>query len=196
MDHHLMTMQYRMHPHIASIVSDTFYGGKLTTATSVARARKRTTPVVFVDMPKGTEKRIGTSWKNIEEARRVVEVVQSEVKNGGGGKQGSIDVLTFHKPQVFLIKDLLKKAGLLQEGKVEVMTVDSMQGREADVIVLSCVRSGQQKSIGFLRSPNRLNVGLSRAREQMYIVGNWGGLLMFGTGNWHNLLKHQLLIRE
>lgn len=165
-------MQYRMHPFIASIVSATFYGSKLTTAASVAHARARATPVAFVDTPEGTEKKAETSWTIVEEAQRVVTVVRQEVKKGGRGRDaGSIDVLTLHK-QMFLIKGMLKKAGLLLEGGVYVMIVDSMQGREAGVIVLSCVRSGQRYSIGFMRSPKRLNVALSRAREQLYIVGN------------------------
>lgn len=49
----------------------------------------------------------------------------------------SIDILTFNKPQMLLIQDMLKKLGLLQGGRVDVMTVDSMQGREADIVLCS-----------------------------------------------------------
>jgi hypothetical protein len=54
----------------------------------------------------------------------------------------------------------------------KVFTVDSYQGEENDVIMLSLVRSNNVMSIGFLESRNRLVVALSRARRGLYIYGN------------------------
>lgn len=53
-----------------------------------------------------------------------------------------------------------------------VFTVDSYQGEENDVILLSLVRSNEYQNIGFLDSKNRLVVALSRARRGLYIFGN------------------------
>ncbi|GAB5365236.1 hypothetical protein AAMO2058_001039900 [Amorphochlora amoebiformis] len=55
--------------------------------------------------------------------------------------------------------------------EVEVNTLDGFQGREKDMIIFSCVRSGG-KGIGFLRDRQRLNVALTRAKYALYIVGN------------------------
>jgi superfamily I DNA and/or RNA helicase len=47
--------------------------------------------------------------------------------------------------------------------------VDRFQGREADLVMLSMRNT---RRVGFLDSPNRLNVGLTRARQQLVVFGN------------------------
>jgi len=53
-------------------------------------------------------------------------------------------------------------------------TVDSFQGNEADVVILSLVRNNQhasvRKALGFLSNPQRMNVALSRARWKLVII--------------------------
>ena len=55
--------------------------------------------------------------------------------------------------------------------KITLCTVDRFQGHEADIVLLSFVKSG---SVGFLDSPNRLNVGLTRAKYQLVLIGDRG----------------------
>jgi hypothetical protein len=60
--------------------------------------------------------------------------------------------------------------------QVNLRTVDNFQGEEANIVIISLVRNfsetGGRNSIGFLKSSNRSNVLLSRAREGMYLIGN------------------------
>lgn len=49
-------------------------------------------------------------------------------------------------------------------------TVDRFQGREADLALLSMRNTGR---VGFLDSPNRINVGVTRARQQLVIIGKY-----------------------
>ncbi|KAI1080320.1 P-loop containing nucleoside triphosphate hydrolase protein [Whalleya microplaca] len=51
-------------------------------------------------------------------------------------------------------------------------TVDNFQGEEASVVVISLVRSNPERQCGFLKTTNRINVLLSRAKHGMYIFGN------------------------
>ena len=55
---------------------------------------------------------------------------------------------------------------------LRIATVDNFQGEEAKVIIVSLVRSNNEKRVGFLRTTNRINVLLSRAQHGMYLIGN------------------------
>jgi hypothetical protein len=57
-------------------------------------------------------------------------------------------------------------------------TVDSFQGNEADIIVVSLVRNntlpaGSEAALGFLKMAPRLNVLLSRAERLLVLIGSW-----------------------
>ncbi|TGJ82142.1 hypothetical protein E0Z10_g6593 [Xylaria hypoxylon] len=53
---------------------------------------------------------------------------------------------------------------------IRLATVDNFQGEEAKVIVISLVRSNNEKRCGFLNTPNRINVLLSRAKHGIVLV--------------------------
>ena len=63
-----------------------------------------------------------------------------------------------------------RKSSLLKA--IRLATVDNFQGEEAKVVIISLVRSNENRKCGFLKTSNRINVLLSRARHGMYIIGN------------------------
>ncbi|KAM5531281.1 hypothetical protein V8D89_015082 [Ganoderma adspersum] len=87
-------------------------------------------------------------------------------------------------------EDVTQSTGAFERVKVSrrvlLRTIDNFQGEESKIVILSLVRNsgGSEEdeayghhskgrvNIGFLRSENRTNVALSRAREGMYIMGN------------------------
>ncbi|KAF4979928.1 hypothetical protein FZEAL_3970 [Fusarium zealandicum] len=84
-------------------------------------------------------------------------------------QEGYEDDLGATKPTEGNQKGIEKKQ-LLQT--IRLATVDNFQGEEAKVIIVSLVRSNPQRKVGFLRTENRINVLLSRARHGMYLIGN------------------------
>ncbi len=104
-----------------------------------------------------------------------------------------IAALSFYDAQRRAIAYKLLEVGLLQslvEARSIVAKVDSFQGREKEVIILSCVRSsppGQRTNIGFLGSPNRANVAMTRARSALIIVGN--PYTLCSDDYWRTLIK-------
>lgn len=52
------------------------------------------------------------------------------------------------------------------------VTIDNYQGEESDIVIASLTRSNPDRDIGFMASPERLNVLLSRARDGLIIIGN------------------------
>jgi superfamily I DNA and/or RNA helicase len=56
--------------------------------------------------------------------------------------------------------------------KIRVSIVDRFQGQEQDIVFLSLTRSNRRGSIGFLKNLQRVNVSLSRAKQNLLIVGN------------------------
>ena len=55
---------------------------------------------------------------------------------------------------------------------IEIRTVDAYQGREADIAVVTFVRSNETNTLGFMKEHERLNVSLSRGRLALIIIGD------------------------
>jgi len=57
--------------------------------------------------------------------------------------------------------------------QVNVSTVDSYQGRQMDVIILSCVRSNPAaRGVGFVDDMRRMNVSITRAKRALWVLGS------------------------
>ncbi|CAF3698007.1 unnamed protein product [Rotaria sordida] len=94
--------------------------------------------------------------------------------------QQRIAVITPYKAQIRLLRSYLPRY-------IEIMTVDSSQGKEKDIVILSCVRSGG--TIGFLDDMNRVNVMLTRSKNGLYVVGNLSQLAN-QHDSWHAFVRH------
>lgn len=196
-----LDQQHRMHPAIGRLVSEAFYEGGLETSEE-ARARFRLappvgfdercalpdTPVLFVDMPfaHATPGVVAPErpprWTNREEAAACVDVLRC--LRGSGGRP-EVAVLTPYRAQMRVLADSVARAradgglgGLAafdEVGGSLCHTVDSFQGNEADVVIISLVRNNPlsgARALGFLSDRRRMNVLMSRARWKLVLVGS------------------------
>lgn len=114
----------------------------------------------------------GSSWVNELEARAVVEKVRMLI--AADVPAGAIGVVTPFTGQKFRIRDLLEAAGV--SGQVLTDTAFGFQGDERSVIIFSAVVSNDVKpgTTNWVQSPaNLLNVALTRARDQLFVVANF-----------------------
>jgi senataxin len=173
----ILDTQYRMHPSISMFPNQRFYYGILKDAESVRRrpflssSQDWLQNYAFLDL-QGEETHRHKKISNMKEAVFVAKLVNF-LKTSFNVNMKSVFVLTFYAAQVVSIRRTLDALGLAE---VQVSTVDGSQGSEADVVVLSMVRSGGP-TVGFLKDFQRLNVSLTRAKHLQLVVGNASTLL-------------------
>ena len=106
------------------------------------------------------------------EAILIAQLVTTLIR--GGVSPRAVGVITFYRSQLALLSQELKAvAGTATATDVEMHTADKFQGRDKEVVVLSCVRSNDAHSIGeLLKDWRRVNVAITRARSKMLIIGS------------------------
>lgn len=176
----LLTVQYRMHERIMGWSNARLYDGKIAAADAVRShlltdlpdvvANDWTTePLCFVDTAGcGHDETAGDdegSKSNLGEAELVVRIVQ-ELREASV-PANAIAVITPYNAQVQLLRSRLGG-----EADLEIGTVDGLQGREKEAVVVSLVRSNEQGEVGFLAELRRLNVALTRARRHLTVIGD------------------------
>ena len=82
-------------------------------------------------------------------------------------------MLSPYSAQVRAIRRALRSAGVdCAAVGLEVSSVDAIQGREKEVVVLSTVRANAEGKLGFVADWRRLNVALTRARRCALVLGD------------------------
>lgn len=210
-----LSFQHRMHPEISDFSRDVIYhGGSLQNANTIESrdlalgwsfgpfAKRR----VWADV-KGREQ----SGENPDEVTAIRDIVQAfiewvRVKGPPARKEPrvwEVACLSFYVKQDRAVSQMLRK--LTQDDRhsrftvqglpIEIVcgTVDRFQGREADLVLLS-MRNTQRT--GFLDSPNRLNVAVTRARQQLVVVGNASFYGDCGISELTELVKRSPLLAK
>ena len=188
----MLEVQYRMHEQIMEFSSEQFYDGQLRAAPTVAHADLpdydiRFAPdqaVEFLDTAGFGFQELGIaesrSIANPEEAdlllKRLAQLLEPYDAADHTEDLLTIGVIAPYRAQINYLKDAIEQnnelAGLMEHRMLSVGTVDSFQGQERDIIAISLTRSNAQGDIGFLSDIRRMNVGMTRARKKLLIVGD------------------------
>lgn len=192
-----LTYHGRMHEDIASLVNISFYDNMLHAATDrqykplayqtydrsdklqslIATKRTAFLPVRETDNTNNSDK------LNKQEADVVISLIKAileiyRLNNMAFDTRKTIGVITPYRNQIALIKHKLEETEIPELNNIMVDTVERYQGSQRDIIILSfCFNKPYQ--LRFFSNLNRertvdrkLNVALTRAREQLFMIGN------------------------
>jgi hypothetical protein len=203
-----LSWQHRMHPEISRFSREQIYrGGSLLDANTI-ESRDARLGWDFAGFPSrcvwlhvdGIENS-GENRKEVERIRALVGQFIDWARHKGAPRRSEpavweVACLCFYTKQERALSQMLKeltgddrKSRFRVSGvPIEIVcgTVDRFQGREADLVLLSMRNT---RRVGFLDSPNRLNVAVTRARQQLVIVGNAGYFERCGTAELEELAK-------
>ena len=150
-----------MRQSISDFSSNYFYEGKLKTPKSQSNTSEH---IVFYDTAgtgyeevKGKD---GVSLMNEGELDLVKKVIETEAI-----KLTDLAIISPYSGQVQLAKNELDK-------RIRISTIDSFQGQENKIVILSLVRSNPDAIIGFLKDYRRMNVAMTRAKEKLIVIGD------------------------
>lgn len=158
---YLLNIQYRMRSAIAGFSSEYFYNNLLQTA---AHLHNTGTHISFIDTAGSgyNEKHgpDGVSLQNEGELNIVQHILKEE----------SLDptktaFISPYSGQALAAKEVLPSL-------MRISTIDSFQGQEKENIIVSLVRSNDEGDIGFLKDYRRMNVAITRAKEQLFVIGD------------------------
>lgn len=179
---HLLDMQYRMHPEISMFPSKEFYEGQLQDGKDMVTLRQRPWhesallgPYRFFDVQGVQERgRKGQSLVNTKELDVALQMYDRFSKEYADCElAGRIGIITPYKAQLFELRSRFKsRYGESITDVIEFNTTDAFQGRECEIIIFSCVRASSTGGIGFMTDIRRMNVGLTRAKSSLWILGD------------------------
>lgn len=196
-DVHLLDTQYRMHPEISKFPCREFYDGRLLDGEGMARLRARPWhestilgPYRFFDV-QGVQQTAsrGHSLVNIAEVEMALRLFGRLISDGAGYDfKGKVGIITPYKSQLKELRARFsEKYSESIFSTVEFNTTDAFQGRESEIIIFSCVRASTTKGIGFLSDIRRMNVGITRAKCSLWVLGNSQSLVQGEI--WNRLIQ-------
>jgi len=201
-----LTEQYRMDPAICDLVSHCFYEPhRVRLSTSPSRRSAFISPeglppvlakrLTWIDTLNSTganeiQPPNSTSYYNLAEIEATIGLLDAIAGQpllvdalNKTGEETPIGVICMYSAQRDALDLACAKHSWSPKFRrlIRIDTVDSYQGKENSVVIVSLVRASSAREQGHVRIPNRCNVALSRAKERLFVVGS--------TGMWSSVPK-------
>lgn len=149
----LLREHYRCHPKIIEFCNQKFYANQLIILSEYINNRQ---PLVVYKTPAGNHARERMN-------QRQIDIIKEEIIPKENLDSTDLGIVTPYRNQTSALQQAFKGTSIKAD------TVDKFQGRENEVIILSTVDNEISE---FTDNPNRLNVAVSRAQEQLILVVN------------------------
>ncbi|WP_316226053.1 AAA domain-containing protein [Bradyrhizobium sp. SZCCHNS3052] len=192
-----LTEQYRMTPAICDMISKIFYepyGTKLVTSKDreadpafAADLRSPLShPITWIDTsderschetPASWDETTFSNRAETEAVMRLLERIAEEKllvdALAAGKSETPIGIICMYSAQKMKVEEAFSRRpwGAKFRNMIRIDTVDSYQGKENTIVIVSLVRCNDRRDQGHVRIPNRCNVALSRAKERLFVVG-------------------------
>lgn len=176
----VLAYQHRMHKEISAFPRENFYNGEALKDAKIDRKwdyKRYSKRIVWLEVEDGKDYKGKNDKEKEVVLKELDEFIKFATKNSKpDGSKWSVGILSFYLGQIKSIREVLqnkfktKSQSRFVKDNVEIKlsTVDRFQGDEKDIIFLSMVRTDRD---GFLDSPYRLNVAITRARYQLVVIG-------------------------
>jgi len=167
----MLNEQFRMPEQIGNLISELFYDNKLYNGhiKDTSDFLDQTTIIKWLDVD-GKHNTDGTSSYNDSEIDKIISLLETINEYLEKKKLNkSIGIITPYSAQKRRIKSKVKSLELSNISNLKIDTVDSFQGEEADIIIYSTVKT--YGNISFLIDRKRLNVAISRTKENLFFIG-------------------------
>lgn len=180
-----LDIQYRMQPEIGNLVSDLFYDGLIKSAQK--NSNSNDSKIIFLHCDSTVNTHVtqcsyteNNMRHNENHAILVTKAIEMSFLNGFIASE--IGVIAPYNAQISCIKDKvfqMKTDGIIsdvQNEEIKISTIHSFQGQEKRVIIIDFTDSNIEPT-PLTAKKNLINVALSRAQDQLIIIGNKDYLL-------------------
>lgn len=155
----------------------------------------------FRQVTTAKSQKYGGSRRNREEAEAIILWLREKYEKilacyrdkDGFDERGVLGIITPFKSQSFLIKSLIKRTLPQYSEFIDVGTVHTFQGAERKVILFSSVYGNEDGCYFINRTPNLMNVAVSRAKDSFLVFGD-KGCLTGGEKTAAGLLKKMVFV--
>lgn len=165
----MLKEQFRMPEQIGNLISQLFYDNKLYNGhikqTNSFVDPKNIIRWINVDGKHEIDGKSSYNSKEVDGIEKLLGHINEHLKKKGLTK--SIGIITPYSAQKRKIRAKIKTLSNISSLKID--TVDSFQGEEADIVIYSTVKT--YGNISFLIDKKRLNVAISRTKENLFFVG-------------------------
>lgn len=178
----MLEEQYRMHEVIMGFSSQMFYNNALQAHASVAGHLlfPDDAPLKYIDTAGcGYDEVVEqTQVSNPDEAALLLKTLLHMLTDVSArlpqSDMPSIALIAPYKAQLSEMKNQFQNTPELQEfaHKISMNTIDSFQGQERDIVLISMTRSNAEGRVGFLSDTRRMNVAMTRARKKLVVIGD------------------------